>query len=271
MTLSTLIRLALEEDRTDRDITVLATLDPQQQGCAQIITKASGILSGSAAAESVFTTIDPTLRCRWQVIDGNPIAAGSVIVELSGSVASILAAERTALNFLQHLSGIATATAQFVTAVTHTNCAIYDTRKTVPGLRSLAKQAVVDGGGHNHRDDLAGGFLIKENHIAAAGSIGAAVARCRSFDTAPWIEVECETLAQVDEAKELPIQLILLDNMTTQQVASAVSMVHDIQLEASGGITLNNVGSYADCGVDRIAIGAITHSASALDLSLLLQ
>jgi len=271
MSLATLIQLALDEDRVDHDITVLATLDPQTQGRAQIIAKDRGIISGIAVAEAVFHAVNPSLTCCWQVHDGTPVFSGNVIAEISGSSASILAAERTVLNFLQHLSGIASATSRFVEKIKGSDCAIYDTRKTVPGLRHLAKKAVVDGGGHNHRNDLAGGFLIKENHIAAAGSISAAVARCRRLDGQPWIEVECETLAQVAEAAKLCPQLILLDNMTPQQVATASKIATSSQWEASGGITLNNVRAYADCGIDRIAIGAITHSAPALDLSLLLQ
>ncbi len=266
-----IIRRALHEDRADHDITVAATIDPHQQGEAVIVAKGAGVLSGASVAEAVFHAVDSDLQCRWQRKDGERLAQGDPVATISGGVPAILAAERTALNFLQHLSGIATATDRFVRAVSGTKAAIYDTRKTVPGLRSLAKQAVVDGGGHNHRADLAGGFLIKENHIAAAGSITAAIARCRAYDPEPWIEVECETLAQVEEAAALAPQLILLDNMTPQQVAAAVSLVSESQLEASGGITLENVRHYAESGVDRIAIGAITHSAPVVDLSLLLQ
>jgi len=271
MNTEALIRLALDEDCVDHDITVRAILDQKSQGVARIVAKCDGVLSGSKVAGTVFTTVDPMLVCCWRVADGRRLLSGDVVAEISGCVASILAAERTALNFLQHLSGIASETARFVRAVEGTDCTIYDTRKTVPGLRSLAKRAVVDGGGRNHRADLAGGFLIKENHIAAAGSIATAMARCRSYDDAPWIEVECETLSQVEEASQLSPQLILLDNMSPQQVASAATMVTNIKLEASGGITRDNARIYADCGVDRIAIGAITHSAPALDLSLLLQ
>ncbi|MDQ6963608.1 MAG: carboxylating nicotinate-nucleotide diphosphorylase [Mariprofundales bacterium] len=271
MNLATLVQCALDEDRTDRDITVLATLPYSQTGEAHVVAKEGGVVSGTAVAEQVFTTVDPTTTCHWQVTDGATVAPGDTMLKLTGSLAAILTAERTALNFLQHLSGVASTTRSFVQAVDGSGCAIYDTRKTVPGLRALAKKAVVDGGGHNHRSDLAGGFLIKENHIAAAGSITTAVELCRQFDQSAWIEVECESLAQVEEAAALKPQLILLDNMPLKQVATASQMVADIEIEVSGGITLQSVRSYADCGISRIAVGAITHSSPALDLSLLLS
>jgi len=271
MTPSEIITAALDEDAADRDITALATIDARAEGCATIIAKAAGVLSGVTLADQVFTEVDPQLQMQWQGINGQSITPGDAIVIIHGSLQSILSAERVALNFLQHLSGIASATHTMVQAVAGTDCAIADTRKTTPGWRAWEKEAVRHGGGINHRADLAGGFLIKENHIRAAGSISEAIARCRASAASGWIEVECETLDEVKQAVACAPEMILLDNMPTNQVAAARALVpKSITLEASGGITLINLRDYARCGVDRIAIGAITHSAPALDLSLLL-
>jgi nicotinate-nucleotide pyrophosphorylase (carboxylating) len=183
-----------------------------------------------------------------------------------------LAAERTALNFMQHLSGIATNTAAFVHCIKGTECSIADTRKTTPGLRYLEKQAVLHGGGVNHRMDLASGMLIKENHIEASGSVSDAINACFNHNQDVWVEVECETLAQVEEAVLLCPDMILLDNMSPAQVAKARKLVPaSILLEASGNIDLDNAHDYAKTGVNRIAIGAITHSAPSLDLSMRVQ
>ncbi|PJC67873.1 MAG: nicotinate-nucleotide diphosphorylase (carboxylating), partial [Zetaproteobacteria bacterium CG_4_8_14_3_um_filter_59_5] len=194
---------------------------------------------------------------------------------LSGPLRSLLSAERTALNFIQHLSGIASATREFVQAVAGTGCAVVDTRKTTPGLRYLEKQAVLHGGGLNHRMDLASGMLIKENHIAGAGSIAAAVSRCRALAQAEgcgsdvWVEVECENMDEVLQAVAAAPDIILLDNMTPDETREARKLVPDsIVLESSGNITLSNARDYAVTGVNRIAIGAITHSTSALDISM---
>jgi len=270
--LQALIDAALDEDAADRDITVCATMDPSMVATAQIVAKADGVLSGVAVAQQVFATVDGALQQQWHKESGARIVAGESLAQMRGSACSILSAERVALNFLLHLSGIATATSVMVQAVAGTGCAIADTRKTTPGLRLLEKQAVVHGGGINHRADLAGGFLIKENHIAAVGSIAQAIARCRASGAAGWIEVECESLEEVRQAVACAPDMILLDNMEPETIAEARALVPDsITLEASGGITLANVRQYAQQGVDRIAIGAITHSTSALDLSLLLR
>ncbi len=270
-----LIRRALCEDAADNDITTHATVPRGQVTGATITAKAKGVLSGCTVAEACMRSVEQDMEITWHHHDGEHVAPDEAIVTLHGSTRAILAAERSALNFLQHLSGIATATAQFVARVAGTGCAIFDTRKTVPGLRTLAKQAVIHGGGHNHRADLAGGFLIKENHITAAGSLSTAIQRCRATENTTWIEVECETLGQVEEALELCPELILLDNMSVNEVRQARDLVpkrsDGPKLEVSGGITLANVRSYAETGVERIAIGAITHSAPALDLSLLLR
>ncbi|MDQ6967373.1 MAG: carboxylating nicotinate-nucleotide diphosphorylase [Mariprofundaceae bacterium] len=268
----TLIDLALTEDAAYEDHTALATILDVQRGIARITAKGEGVLSGCTIASQVFTTMDNRIQQHWSKHDADTVKVGDVIVELTGSLRHLLAAERTALNFMQHLSGIATATHAFVSAVQDATCAIADTRKTTPGLRLLEKQAVVHGGGINHRMDLASGMLIKENHIEASGSISEAINACFKHNKDIWVEVECETFAQVKEAVALCPDIILLDNMSPSQVSEARSFVPtSILLEASGNIGLHNAHEYAQTGVDRLAIGAITHSATALDLSMRVQ
>jgi len=269
---NTLIQLALNEDAVFNDLTAQATISADAQGTACIVAKSLGVLSGTTIAQAVFSAVDTRINCRWLKIDAGLITAGDSICELSGPLRTLLAAERTALNFLQHLSGIATATHAFVEAVRDTGCQIADTRKTTPGMRSMEKQAVIHGGGINHRMDLQSGILVKENHIEASGSISTAVNACRNAGHSAWIEVECETLDEVHEALQVCPDIILLDNMPVAAVCKARAMIPEsILLEASGNITLNNVRDYALTGVDRIAIGAITHSAPALDLSMRVQ
>lgn len=264
-----LIEIALAEDAAFQDLTAQATIPANRQGKAEIRAKAQGIVSGIAMADATFRQVDDAIRIQWHRRDGEAVAAGDVLCALSGPLRSLLAAERTALNFLQHLSGIATATHAYVQAVDGTGCAIFDTRKTTPGLRKPEKQAVVHGGGRNHRMDLASGLLIKENHIAACGSLSQAVRACRDATRDLWIEVECETLAQVREAIGARPDMILLDNMTPAMVREARALVPgSMILEVSGGITLDNARDYAEAGADRLAIGAITHSAPVLDLSM---
>jgi len=267
--IQTLIDLALVEDAAYEDHTALATILEVQRGTAFITAKANGVLSGCNIAQQVFQTVDKSIQQTWLKHDGDAVMIGDIIVELTGSLRHLLAAERTALNFMQHLSGIATATHAFATAVQGTDCTIADTRKTTPGLRLLEKQAVVHGGGINHRMDLASGMLIKENHIEASGSISEAINACFKHHEDIWVEVECENITQVKEAVILCPDIILLDNMTPAQVAEARALVPaSILLEASGNIGLHNAHDYAQTGVNRIAIGAITHSAAALDLSM---
>jgi len=272
-----LIAAALEEDAANADMTAQATIAANQQGCATISAKADGVLSGARVAERVFSAVDARIEQAWKCSDGDKVRRGDVLAVCSGPLRALLSAERTALNFLQHLSGIATATQAFVAAVEGTGCSIVDTRKTTPGLRHLEKQAVRHGGGVNHRMDLREGMLIKENHIAAAGSIAAAIQACRSLQQSEsdsgngplWLEVECETLDEVGEAVAAVPDIILLDNMQPEQVRTARALVPEaIILEASGNITLDNARAYAETGVDRIAIGAITHSTAALDVSM---
>lgn len=264
-----IIDMALEEDAVFNDLTCIATIDEDKQGSATITAKSGGTLSGIDIARRVFEKVDHAITQKWSACDGDAVTSGTVICKLTGPMRSLLAAERTALNFLQHLSGIATATQAFVDAISGTGCNIADTRKTTPGLRHLEKQAVVHGGGINHRIDLASGMLIKENHIEACGNITEAVGRCFNQSDDIWVEVECETLDEVEEAVLACPDIILLDNMNPDLVAVARKMVPDsILLEASGNITLANARAYAETGVDRIAIGAITHSAPSLDLSM---
>ena len=271
-----LIHRALAEDAADRDLTAQATIAAQQSGTALITAKAAGVLSGVQVADRVFELLDSGVTRQWQRSDGDSVGVGDQIASFSGPLRSLLSAERTALNFIQHLSGIASATHAFVEAVAGTDCAIVDTRKTTPGLRHLEKQAVQHGGGLNHRMDLASGMLIKENHIVAAGSISAAIGHCRELLSREghaagiWIEVECETLDELVEAVDAAPDIILLDNMSPQLTKQARGMVPaSIVLESSGNITLENARAYAEAGVDRIAIGAITHSAPSLDISML--
>lgn len=268
-TLSTLVKLALAEDAAEMDLTAQATIAPEQSGKATLTAKADGVLSGIQGARLVFESVDKNIMQAWARQDGDGVHTGNIICRISGPLRSLLAAERTALNFLQHLSGIATLTRAFVDTVADTGCAIADTRKTTPGLRHLEKQAVLHGGGVNHRMDLASGMLIKENHIMAAGSLSQAVHLCSRSEHDVWVEVECETMDEVHEAVSARPDIILLDNMTLETVRAARAIVpKSILLEASGNITLANARDYAETGVDRLAIGAITHSAPALDISM---
>jgi len=268
-----MIRRALQEDAAQHDLTAQATIAAGQLGSALITAKADGVLSGILLADRVFDMVDAGIVRQWQRADGDAVRAGDVIASLFGPLRSLLSAERTALNFIQHLSGIASATRSFVEAVAGTGCAVLDTRKTTPGLRHAEKQAVRHGGGENHRMDLASGMLIKENHIAAAGSIAAAISACRALAQAQasdvWVEVECESFDELREAVAAEPDIILLDNMEPEQARQARALVPSgIVLESSGNITLANARAYAETGVDRIAIGGITHSAAALDVSM---
>ncbi|MDQ6975149.1 MAG: carboxylating nicotinate-nucleotide diphosphorylase [Mariprofundaceae bacterium] len=266
-----LIHTALEEDMAFQDITGLACIAVHAKGTAKLVAKATGVLSGCDVSAACFQSRDASLSKKWFKHDGDTVQAGDVLAHVSGSLRSLLAAERTALNFLQHLSGIATTTHAFVCCVDGTGCQIVDTRKTTPGMRQLEKQAVQHGGGVNHRMDLADAMLIKENHIAACGSISDAVGACYTWDDRCFVEVECETLAQVTEAVLVAPDMILLDNMTVAMVKEARALVPDsILLEASGNINLDNAKHYAATGVNRLAIGAMTHSSPVLDVSLLI-
>lgn len=267
-----LIELAFEEDIGIGDITTESTVSSTQRGVGTLLAKSDGIIAGLPIAESAFLKLDSELIFRDFVNDGDAINSGTPIGEVQGAAKSILIAERTALNFLQRLSGVATLTSQFVHAVADYDVKIVDTRKTTPGWRALQKYAVRVGGGHNHRFGLYDGVLIKDNHIVAAGGITPAVQRARK--TAPHtakIEVEVETLEQVNEALEAKAEILLLDNMSLEMMKQVVQMVGDLAVtEASGGITLDRVKAVASTGVDYISVGALTHSAMPMDISLTL-
>jgi nicotinate-nucleotide pyrophosphorylase (carboxylating) len=259
---------ALAEDLGDGDVTTEATVDADATGSAELVVKEPGVVCGLAVAEAVFRAVDSELRFERLVEEGASVAAGTSVARVAGAERAILTGERTALNFLARLSGIATLTRRYVDAVEGTGAAILDTRKTTPGLRALEKHAVVTGGGRNHRFGLDDGALVKDNHLRAAGSVASAVERLRAVTPLP-IEVECDTLEQVSEALAAGAEAILLDNMSPDQLRSAVTLARGhARLEASGGVTLENVRAVAETGVDEISVGALTHSARSLDVSL---
>lgn len=265
-----IVRRALAEDVGSGDATSLSTLPPGLQIRAALFAKAPGVIAGIPVASEVFAQLDAAVVVQPFVGEGSVVEAGSRIAEISGPAIAVLAGERTALNFLQRMSGIATLTRAYVDCVRGTGAAILDTRKTVPGLRMLDKEAVRAGGGQNHRMGLFDMVLIKDNHIDACGSIAAAIARVRSGPYATLLlEVECRTEADVEEALALEPDRILLDNMTVEQVRECVVLAAGrVPLEVSGNISLDNVRSYAEAGVTWISVGALTHSVRALDLSL---
>ena len=264
-----LIDLALAEDVGKGDVTTVATVPEGKEGRAVIIAKAYGIVCGLPIMAEVFRQVDEAIRLTHLASDGEPVAPGDVVAALSGPLRGILTAERTALNFLTHLSGIATLTARFVDVVAPYRAMILDTRKTTPGWRALEKYAVRCGGGRNHRMGLYDMVLIKDNHIAACGSLAEAVRRVRAAGISLPIEVEVRTLAELEEALSLGVDRILLDNMDIPTLRKAIARAKGkVELEASGGVTLENAAEIAACGVDYISIGALTHSAPALDFSL---
>jgi len=268
--LEILIRTALEEDIGSGDITTSCTVAPGAQGRGRIRANESLVLAGIDVARQVFWAVNRELKIHLPLKDGSRVNEGDTLLEAEGDLAAILMAERTALNFLQRLSGIATLTRAFVDKIGGTKARILDTRKTTPGYRLLEKAAVRVGGGYNHRFGLYDGVLIKDNHIAAAGSIQKAVqAAVNSRSHNFRVEVEVETLDQLAEAIAAGAHVAMLDNMDLETMAEAVRRTKGrIPLEASGGITLENVGEVAATGVDLISIGALTHSARAVDMSM---
>ena len=272
--LEQVVKSALAEDCVAADLTTEALIPVNLKGKASILVKRDGVLAGLNVAKEVFRQVDASLRFKALVKDGASVRKGLVVATIDGKVASILRAERTALNFLQHLSGVATETARYVEAVSGTKAVITDTRKTVPGLRTLEKYAVRMGGGQNHRMNLAHGVLIKDNHLVALRSRGVglkeAVKKARKHaPRAMRVEVEVESVKQAQAALSAGADIIMLDNMKLEDMQKAVKLVKGkALLEASGGITLDNVRSVAETGVDYISIGALTHSAKALDISL---
>ena len=280
------VKLALTEDLWGGDVTTQAAVAPGTPATAVLVAKAAGVLAGLDVARLVFREVDPELAFEALAKDGQRVQPGLEVARLRGAAAGILMGERTALNFLCHLSGVATLTARFVRRVRGTGAVILDTRKTLPGLRVLEKYAVAKGGGENHRMGLGDMYLVKDNHIRAAGSIAAAVARIQAARQELLLEVEAATFEQVKEACEAGVDRILLDNMSLDQLRTAVEIVDNHpkppapararrkgarrwpELEASGGVTLDNVKEIAATGVDFVSVGALTHSAPALDLSL---
>ena len=271
-TLEQLVLLALAEDVGDADVTSRATVPEGTRATATITQKAAGVIFGLDAAEAAFLTLDPDVQLERLSSEGAWREPPVALLRATGDARALLGAERTALNFLAHLSGIATLTARCVKAVEGTHTAILDTRKTMPGLRALQKAAVVAGGGRNHRAGLYDMVLIKENHSVLAGGVGPAVRAARAtFPDLP-LEVECSTPAEVDEALAAGAARILLDNMRPDELRAIVALVDgNAELEASGGISLATLREHAESGVDFISIGALTHSAPALDLSLILE
>jgi len=267
-----LIELAIAEDIGPGDATSEAVLPATLVLCGRIIAKRAGVIAGLPVAEAVFRRVDPALRLSSHVQDGDSVTPGDVVAEVNGPGQGMLAAERLALNFLQHLSGIATLTRAFVDAVDGTKAIVLDTRKTHPGYRVLEKYAVRMGSGHNHRMSLHDMLLVKDNHIEAAGSITTAVEQARSFHPELPIEVEVKNLDELREAVRLNVDRIMLDNMDLDQMRQAVTLAGGrVGLEASGGVDLERVAAIAATGVDYISIGALTHSAPALDLSMLVS
>ncbi len=270
MDIELIVRRALDEDLPD--ITSEAIFDRAERGRARFIAKAPGVLAGLTFGEATFKAIEPEAAFERKRSDGDAVQPGDVVAEVAASVVTLLSGERTALNLLQRASGIATATRRYVDAVAGTRARIYDTRKTAPGLRSLDKYAVRCGGGENHRAGLYDMFLVKNNHIDRAGSLRAAVERIRQRGMPRKIMVEVRDMAELEEALSLRPDFILLDNMTPAQLRAAVERVAGaVPLEASGGITLDNVRRIAETGVDRISVGALTHSVTALDISMRIE
>lgn len=271
-----LIDLALLEDVGSGDLTSMATLPEDSVSCAHIIAKQQGVVCGLDIAEHVFHAIDPELIIERLVEDGASVNVGAQVLCLKGRSRSILSAERTALNFMARLSGIATETAHYVELVRGTSAKICDTRKTLPAWRKLEKYAVAVGGGHNHRIGLWDAVLIKENHISAAGGIRQALAAAKKLKKqVTFIQIEVENEQQLLEALEDPPDMLLLDNMSVGEMLKSVEICrrinYNILIEASGNINIQNVVSVAQTGVDRISIGAITHSAANFDYSLLIK
>jgi nicotinate-nucleotide pyrophosphorylase (carboxylating) len=271
-----IILKALKEDIGPGDITTKAIISKNKKGIAKFIVKDEGVIAGIKIVERVFKLYDKKLKLKKYIKDGVEVKKNQIIAEVSGNAASILTVERTALNFLQRMSGIATIAKKFSDEVKHTKAKIIDTRKTAPGLRILDKLAVTYGGCQNHRIGLFDMFLVKDNHIVAAGSIINAVQECRKLMTKKKkkfkIEVETENLKQVKEALNAKVDIIMLDNFEISIMKEAIELIKNkSKTEASGGVTLENVKQIAETGVDYISVGALTHSVRALDISLELE
>lgn len=267
-----LIKIALLEDEARSDVTTMAVFSkkaPQKK--AILLAKENFVLSGIDIAQRVFLAVSPKIKFKSHYKDSDLVKKGKTLAEVKGSVADLLKAERVMLNFLQHLSGVATWTNKFVQKTKAYDVKIMDTRKTTPGFRFLEKKAVVDGGGVNHRFSLKDQFLIKDNHIEAAGGIKQAIKAVKKAKKNLLVEIEVKNLSELQDALEEEADIILLDNMTQSQIKKAVKMnLGPAELEVSGGVNLSNVLAYAKTGVERISIGALTHSAPNADISFLI-
>jgi len=275
--INSIVDLALAEDISHGDITSEVLIPPELNGKASILVKQDGILAGGEVAKRVFLRVDPSLKMEILIEEGAKVNPGDTVAIISGSVASILRAERVALNFLQRLSGIASQTAQYIDQTRGIAVDIKDTRKTTPGLRLLEKYAVSIGGGQNHRFHLGDGILIKDNHLAALRALGMSIKDivAKAKQNAPKgvkVEVEVNTVQEAVDAVEAGADIIMVDNMSLEEVRRVVDLVSGkVEIEASGGITLANVRDAAMTGVDAISVGALTHSVKALDISLELE
>ncbi len=264
------VERALNEDIGSGDVT--AALIPIDKRCkANIISRQNAVLAGRPWVEEILRQTDQSISAKWHFDDGETLTTDSIIVELSGPTRSVLTAERCMLNFLQTLSGTATISRRYADAVAGTGVTLLDTRKTIPGLRVAQKYAVRCGGCRNHRQGLFDAFLIKENHITAAGSVSAAIELARQHNSKLLLEVEVETLPQLAEAAAAKPDRILLDNFSIEQISQAMQTTDSIPLEASGGITLDNILAIAETGIDFISLGILTKDIQAIDLSLLLD
>ncbi len=262
------IKTSFKEDIGTGDITALLIAADSKLDVS-LICREPAILCGSEWFSEAFIQLDPAIQIEWLANDGDLVSADTIVCQISGNARAILSAERTALNFLQTLSATATVTHRYQSLIAHTSCKILDTRKTIPGLRLAQKYAVKCGGGSNHRIGLFDAYLLKENHLAAAGSIAAAVAQARDLNPDALLEVEVENLSQLEQAIEAGVDRVLLDNFTVPQLKQAVSLASgNMELEASGNITLTNIEEIAQCGVDFISIGALTKHIQAIDFSL---
>ena len=269
--LAALVRAALEEDRAFEDVTTQATVPADRVAHAELVARVPGTLAGAPLAVAAFRMMEPGLHVTARLHDGAVLVPGAVVLEVTGPARGILSAERVALNFVQRLSGVATLTARYAAALTGTAAQLVDTRKTTPGWRDLEKYAVRCGGGENHRRDLADAVLIKDNHLAACdGDVALAVARARAAAPAGLtVQVECDTVDQVRAAVAAGADGVLFDNMRLAALRESVLLCRGhCWTEASGGVTLETIRAIAETGVDRISVGALTHSAPALDLAL---
>jgi nicotinate-nucleotide pyrophosphorylase (carboxylating) len=266
-----LIALAVEEDLPSEDVTAAATVPVDARATAHFVLRREGVVAGLEAARAVVEHVDADVQFTARTSDGDHLSPGTVVAEVAGSARSILAAERTALNLLTHLSGVATETARYVEAVAGTSCSVRDSRKTMPGMRALQKAAVVAGGGLNHRFSLSDELLVKDNHVAAAGGVGRATTLALQSSRGLHVQVEVDDLMQLEQAVAAGAKAVLLDNFSLEDLRTAVArglQERQVWTEASGNITIETVADVAATGVDAVAVGALTHSVRALDIGL---